>query len=81
MLGALTPKPIKCRSKGTVMKLESWDPLTSGQDVDAEILFAAKKREIKNILKSYVGMYDSFSELIQNAMDACLLYTSDAADE
>ena len=70
MLGALTPKPIKCRSKGTVMKLESWDPLTSGQDVDAEILFAAKKREIKNILKSYVGMYDSFSELIQNAMDA-----------
>lgn len=52
------------------MKLESWDPLTSGQDVDAEILFAAKKREIKNILKSYVGMYDSFSELIQNAMDA-----------
>ncbi len=52
------------------MKLDSWDPLTSGQEVDAEIVFAAKKREIKNILKSYVGMYDSFSELIQNAMDA-----------
>ena len=49
---------------------KTWDPLQSSQDADAEILSAARKREIKNILKSYVGMYDSFSELIQNAMDA-----------
>lgn len=52
------------------MENKSWDPLSSDKDVDIEILLAAKKREIKNIIKSYVGMYDSFSELIQNAMDA-----------
>ncbi|WP_105257991.1 ATP-binding protein [Pseudoalteromonas sp. T1lg88] len=52
------------------MQRTTWDPLLSSKDADAEIVSAAQKREIKNILKSYVGMYDSFSELIQNAMDA-----------
>lgn len=52
------------------MKLQTWDPLLISKDADSEIISAAQKREIKNILKSYVGMYDSFSELIQNAMDA-----------
>ncbi len=52
------------------MQHQTWDPLMSSRDADAEIVSAAQKREIKNILKSYVGMYDSFSELIQNAMDA-----------
>lgn len=52
------------------MILPTWDPLLVSKDTDSEILSAAQKREIKNILKSYVGMYDSFSELIQNAMDA-----------
>ncbi|WP_394147182.1 hypothetical protein [Shewanella atlantica] len=52
------------------MQLKTWDPLLSSKDADAEIVSAAQKREIKNILKSYVGMYDSFSELIQNSMDA-----------
>ncbi|MFM5559200.1 hypothetical protein [Aeromonas rivipollensis] len=52
------------------MQITTWDPLLSSKDADAEIVSAAQKREIKNILKSYVGMYDSFSELIQNAMDA-----------
>ncbi len=52
------------------MELDAWDPLVSSKNVDAEILSSAQKREIKNILKSYVGMYDSFSELIQNAMDS-----------
>jgi len=52
------------------MNNSSWDPLSVGTSAEAEILSSAKKREIKNILKSYVGMYDSFSELIQNAMDA-----------
>lgn len=48
-----------------------WDPLQhSDNKLDAEMLSAAKKRQIKNILKSYVGTYDPFSELIQNAMDA-----------
>lgn len=52
------------------METKSWDPLLRGKEADKEIVSAAQKREIKNILKSYVGMYDSFSELIQNAMDA-----------
>ena len=49
---------------------KSWDPLAKGKNADAELLSAAQKRELKNIIKSYVGMYDSFSELIQNAMDS-----------
>lgn len=55
---------------GEIMNRQSWDPLASRKEADTEILTAAQKREIKNILKSYVGMYDPFSELIQNAMDA-----------
>jgi hypothetical protein len=49
---------------------ESWDPLAAADDVDANVLASAKKRDIKNILKSYVSNYDPFSELIQNGMDA-----------
>lgn len=48
----------------------SWDPLITSKEVDTEIISAAQKRQIGNILKSYVGMFDSFSELIQNSMDA-----------
>jgi histidine kinase/DNA gyrase B/HSP90-like ATPase len=36
----------------------------------SDILTSARKREIRNILKSYVGFYDPFCELIQNALDA-----------
>jgi len=46
-----------------------WDPLDKNLE-DESILSSAKKRQIKNILKSYVSAYDTFSELIQNAMDA-----------
>lgn len=49
---------------------KSWDPLAVAEETDANVLASAKKREIKNILKSYVSNYDPFSELIQNAMDA-----------
>jgi Histidine kinase-, DNA gyrase B-, and HSP90-like ATPase len=45
-----------------------WDPLDS--NVDQEMISATAKRTIKNILKSYVGTFDPFAELIQNAMDA-----------
>ena len=50
--------------------MKDFDPLNTNESCDEELLFSAKKREIKNILKSYVGMFDSFSELIQNSMDA-----------
>ena len=48
----------------------SWDPLVSSVNMDQEIISASIKREIKNILKSYVGTFDPFNELIQNALDA-----------
>lgn len=51
-------------------KNASWDPLETSKDAGTEIINAGQKRQISNILKSYVGNYDSFSELIQNAMDA-----------
>ena len=47
-----------------------WDPLEKASKTAIEIVSAAKKREINNILKSYVGFYDPFCELLQNAMDA-----------
>ena len=60
--------------EGTILdqqtELQPWDPLDIANRSDLEILTAAEKREIKNILKSYVGTYDPMSELIQNAMDA-----------
>lgn len=49
--------------------IDTWDPLYEKVE-DISLIAATKKREIKNILKSYVSSYDSFSELIQNAMDA-----------
>ncbi|MFP5262018.1 MAG: ATP-binding protein [Blastocatellia bacterium] len=49
--------------------METWDPLDTG-DSDPEIVIAAQRREIRNILKSYTGYYDLFSELLQNALDA-----------
>lgn len=52
------------------MIYKQWDPLVDSESADPEIINAAKKRQIKNILKSYVGLYDCFSELIQNSMDA-----------
>ncbi|MBT2131945.1 ATP-binding protein [Aliiroseovarius lamellibrachiae] len=48
----------------------SWNPLEAAGNVDANVLASAKKREIKNILKSYVSNYDPLSEILQNAMDA-----------
>jgi hypothetical protein len=48
----------------------NWDPLEAITAQDANILTAARKREMQNILRSYVGFFDPFSELIQNAMDA-----------
>ena len=47
----------------------SYDPLTI-EDQDRELVVAAKKREIRNILKSYTGYYDPFAEVLQNAFDA-----------
>ena len=39
-------------------------------EASSDIIISSRKREIRNILKSYVGFYDPFCELIQNALDA-----------
>ncbi len=49
--------------------LDAWDPLAPTDD-DVDMFAAAQKREIRNILKSYTGYYDLFSEMAQNALDA-----------
>ena len=40
------------------------------EDNYRQLAINSAKQQIKNILKSYVGSYDPFCELIQNAMDA-----------
>jgi DNA topoisomerase VI subunit B len=51
-------------------KFESFDPLKAKSTADTDVAANAQKREIKNILSSYVGWYDPFSELIQNSLDS-----------
>lgn len=47
-----------------------FDPLEFKNTRTNDAAFGALKREIGNILSSYVGWYDPFCELIQNALDA-----------
>lgn len=54
----------------TVKQDAPWDPLEGEQQDDPDLFIAAKRREIRNILKSYTGYYDVFAEMIQNALDA-----------
>ena len=56
-------------SKSAHNMLDAWDPLAPSDD-DVDMFAAAQKREISNILKSYTGYYDLFSEMVQNALDA-----------
>lgn len=48
----------------------TWDPLSQDMRIAEEIVGATLKRMIKNIIKSYTGYFDLFSELIQNSLDA-----------
>jgi len=49
---------------------KSFDPLDEVVGSDQEFLSASRRREIQNILKSYVGFFDPFAEILQNALDA-----------
>lgn len=51
-------------------KFSAFDPLTAKQTANTEVAVNALKREIRNILSSYVGWYDPFCELIQNSLDS-----------
>ncbi|MBK8611859.1 MAG: ATP-binding protein [Chitinophagaceae bacterium] len=54
----------------TMNNFKPFDPLKAKSLADTEVAALAQKREIKNILGSYVGWYDPFCELIQNALDS-----------
>src|SRR5580698_4652355 len=56
-------------SKVAIVSIEPWDPLAR-VDEDPGLYAAAQKREIRNILKSYTGYFDLFSEMLQNSLDA-----------
>lgn len=52
------------------MTFSPFDPLTAKNSLVTEAALGAVRRELENIMSSYVGWFDPFSELIQNAMDA-----------
>lgn len=52
------------------MTFTPFDPLEFKSSKFSDAAIGALKREIENILSSYVGWYDPFAELIQNALDA-----------
>ncbi len=57
-------------TESNVNHFTEFDPLKAKQIPDSEVAIKALKRELINILDSYVGWYDPFSELIQNALDS-----------
>ena len=52
------------------MTFAPFDPLAAKNTNINDAALSALTREIANILSSYVGWYDPFAELIQNALDA-----------
>lgn len=53
--------------------LDGFDPLSEGAGVGSEertLFEEATKRIVSNILKSYTGYFDVFSEIFQNSLDA-----------
>lgn len=54
------------------LNIDGFDPLSIdySSEENEKLLDDANKRIILNILKSYTGYFDLFSEMIQNALDA-----------
>jgi hypothetical protein len=59
-----------------LVTFDAFDPLEFKSNKATEAALQALKREIRNILSSYVGWYDPFCELIQNALDSVELRES-----
>lgn len=57
-------------TNATKLSLERFDPLADDGEIQRSVVEAARRREIRNILKSYTGLFDFLSEPIQNALDA-----------
>jgi len=58
----------------TYAHLDGFDPLAaddaSGPAALSQVFEDSRKRDVQNILKSYTGTFDLFSELLQNSLDA-----------
>jgi hypothetical protein len=57
----------------SIDQLNGFDPLTEGANLAAygkSVFEEATQRVVQNILKSYTGYFDIFSELLQNSLDA-----------
>ena len=58
----------------TYAHLDGFDPLAvddaSGTVALSRVFEDSRKRDVQNILKSYTGTFDLFSELLQNSLDA-----------
>jgi Histidine kinase-, DNA gyrase B-, and HSP90-like ATPase len=58
----------------SLSSIDGYDPLATDDTATgnsmASVLEDASKRIVHNILKSYTGYYDVFSELLQNSLDA-----------
>lgn len=52
------------------MPIDGYDPLESLGQSDTDLLQDVAHRNIVNILRSYTGFYDLFSETLQNGIDA-----------
>ena len=52
------------------MYSSNFDPLQAKYSGTEEVVIKSLKREIRNILSSYVGWFDPFCELIQNTLDS-----------
>jgi hypothetical protein len=73
MLGRSNQLNNNPNNHGNHMQITSFtefDPLEAKTSSNSEAALQSIKREIKNILSSYVGWYDPFCELIQNALDS-----------
>jgi HSP90 family molecular chaperone len=56
-----------------VDQLSGFDPLAEGANLaiyGKSVFEEATQRVVQNILKSYTGYFDIFSELLQNSLDA-----------
>ncbi len=60
---------------------EPFDPLKYKSLADNDVAIIALKREIREILGSYVGWYDPFCELIQNSLDSLELRKNSEGDK
>lgn len=62
-------------------EFDAFDPLKAKGNAETDVAALAQKREINNILSSYVGWYDPFCELVQNSLDSVELRSKSEGED